>query len=40
MYISNLKLRNWRNFTDVDIDLKETVYIRCPARNLTSEDSS
>ena len=30
MYISNLKLRNWRNFTNVDIDLKETVYIIGP----------
>ncbi len=30
MYISNLKLRNWRNFTHVDIDLKETVYLIGP----------
>lgn len=30
MYISNLKLRNWRNFTNVDISLKETVYIIGP----------
>ncbi len=30
MYISNLKLRNWRNFTNVDVDLKETVYIIGP----------
>ncbi len=30
MYISNLKLRNWRNFTSVDADLKETVYLIGP----------
>ncbi len=30
MYIRKLKLRNWRNFTNVDIDLKETVYIIGP----------
>ena len=30
MYISNLKLRNWRNFTNADVDLKETVYIIGP----------
>ena len=30
MYITNLKLRNWRNFTNVDIDLKETVYVIGP----------
>jgi predicted ATPase len=30
MYISNLKLRNWRNFTNVDVDLKETVYLIGP----------
>lgn len=30
MYISNLKLRNWRNFTSVDVDLKETVYLIGP----------
>lgn len=30
MYISKLKLRNWRNFTNVDIDLKETVYMIGP----------
>jgi predicted ATPase len=30
MYISNLKLKNWRNFTNVDVDLKETVYVIGP----------
>ncbi|EMS78734.1 AAA family ATPase [Desulfotignum phosphitoxidans] len=30
MYISNLKLRNWRNFTSADVDLKETVYLIGP----------
>ena len=30
MYISNLKLRNWRNFTNVDVGLKETVYVIGP----------
>ncbi len=30
MYISNLKLRNWRNFTKADIDFLETVYIIGP----------
>ena len=30
MYISNLKLRNWRNFTNADVNLKETVYIIGP----------
>ncbi len=30
MYISRVKLRNWRNFTNVDIDLKETVYVIGP----------
>lgn len=30
MYISNLKLRNWRNFTHVDVNLKETVYVIGP----------
>jgi predicted ATPase len=30
MYISRLKLRNWRNFTNVDINLHETVYIIGP----------
>lgn len=30
MYISNLKLRNWRNFTNVDASLQETVYIIGP----------
>ncbi len=30
MYISNLKLRNWRNFTNVDVNLKETVYVIGP----------
>lgn len=30
MYISHLKLRNWRNFTNADIDLKETVYLIGP----------
>jgi len=30
MYISNLKLRNWRNFTNVDIPLQETVYLIGP----------
>ncbi len=30
MYVSNLKLRNWRNFTRVDVDLQETVYVIGP----------
>ena len=30
MYISRLKLRNWRNFTNVAVDFKETVYIIGP----------
>lgn len=30
MYISKLRLRNWRNFTMVDIGLRETVYIIGP----------
>ncbi len=30
MYISNVKLQNWRNFTGVDVNLKETVYILGP----------
>ena len=30
MYISRLKMRNWRNFTNVDIALNETVYIIGP----------
>ncbi len=30
MYISKLKIRNWRNFTKADIDLRETVYIIGP----------
>ncbi len=30
MYISNLKLRNWRNFTNVDVNLEETVFIIGP----------
>ncbi len=30
MYISRLQLRNWRNFTDADIPLEETVYILGP----------
>jgi len=30
MYISNLKLRNWRNFTNVDVGLRETVYMIGP----------
>jgi len=30
MYISNVKLRNWRNFTNVNINLNETVYIIGP----------
>lgn len=30
MYIANLKLRNWRNFTKVDVDLRETVYLIGP----------
>ena len=30
MYISNLKLRNWRNFTSINVDLKETVYLIGP----------
>jgi predicted ATPase len=30
MYISNLKLRNWRNFTSADVNLKETVYLIGP----------
>lgn len=30
MYISNLKMRNWRNFTSADVDLKETVYLIGP----------
>lgn len=30
MYISRLKLRNWRNFTNVDVDLNETVYVIGP----------
>ncbi len=30
MYISNLKLQNWRNFTSVDVNLKETVYLIGP----------
>jgi len=30
MYISNLKLRNWRNFTKADIDFRETVYLIGP----------
>lgn len=30
MYISNIKIRNWRNFTRADVDLQETVYIIGP----------
>ncbi len=30
MYISNLKLRNWRNFTKADINFSETVYMIGP----------
>ena len=30
MYISNLKLKNWRNFTNININLNETVYIIGP----------
>lgn len=30
MYISKLKLRNWRNFTNAEVDLRETVYIIGP----------
>ncbi len=30
MYISNLKLRNWRNFTKADVDFQETVYVIGP----------
>ena len=30
MYVSNLKLRNWRNFTKADIGLQETVYMIGP----------
>ena len=30
MYISKLKLRNWRNFTRAEIDFQETVYIIGP----------
>ena len=30
MYVSNLKLRNWRNFTKVDTDFQETVYVIGP----------
>ncbi|WP_319576375.1 AAA family ATPase [uncultured Desulfobacter sp.] len=30
MYVKNLNLRNWRNFTHADIDFKETVYVIGP----------
>ncbi len=30
MYISRIRLRNWRNFTNVDIPLRETVYLIGP----------
>ncbi|ESQ08517.1 MAG: AAA family ATPase [Thiohalocapsa sp. PB-PSB1] len=30
MYISRLKLRNWRNFTNVDVNLNEIVYVIGP----------
>ena len=27
MYISNIKLKNWRNFREVDVDLQTRVFI-------------
>ncbi len=30
MYVSNLRIRNWRNFTNVNVGLRETVYIIGP----------
>lgn len=30
MLISNLKLKNWRNFTDVDVDLQRRQFIVGP----------
>ena len=30
MYISNLKLRNWRNFTSANVNLREMVYLIGP----------
>lgn len=30
MYVSNLRIRNWRNFTSVDVGLRETVYLIGP----------
>lgn len=30
MYVSNLRLKNWRNFTNVDVGLRETVYVIGP----------
>ena len=30
MYVSHLKLRNWRNFTKADVDFQETVYVIGP----------
>ncbi len=30
MFVSRIKLKNWRNFTEVDIPLREIVYLIGP----------